>query len=102
VLAGSTLGTLAFWRQRHPRGAEEPPAGPDPAEELRAKLAASKAAAVEAPPAEPPAAEPPPPDTQAGPAAAAEPPEPSLDPDARRRSAHERARTAIEELGSSD
>jgi hypothetical protein len=98
VLAGSTLGTLAFWRRRHPRGAGEPPAGPDPADELRAKLAASKAAAVEAPPSEPA-----PLDVQAGHAAAvAEPPEPALDPDARRRSAHERARTAMEELGSSD
>jgi hypothetical protein len=93
VVVGGTLGAAAIWHRRHRRLQAELSAGPDPAQALRAKLAASKAAAV----AEPPRAE--------GPVKA--PPEslsevPALDPETRRRAVHEETRASIDELGSAD
>ena len=93
VVVGSGLGLSAVWgglwrRRRKAELAEE--TGPDPAEELRARLAESRASA-DAVEAEPPAA--------GEPIASA--PEPSpLDPEARRRSIHERTRASIDQLGS--
>jgi hypothetical protein len=83
------LGLGALWRRRRrPGSPEELPAAtePDPAEELRAKLAASKAASAsdgEARPEEPVAA-----DGNGTP----------IDPEVRRRAVHERARTSIDDL----
>ena len=83
-MAGA-LGLGALWRRRQ---REEAPAsldaGPDPAEELRSRLAESRAAAEEDAPAE---SEPP----------AGQDPE-APDPEARRRDLHERARASIDEL----
>ena len=85
----SLLGAAAFWRRRRKRkAAVEPPAsgsGPDPAEELRARLAESRASedAVPDEPASIAVA-----DAEASP----------LDPDARRKSLHDRARASIDEL----
>jgi hypothetical protein len=82
------LGAAAFWRRRGKTTSGELPAGDsgaDPAEELRAKLAESRVtetAAAEHGPA-PIAA-----DADASP----------LDPEARRKSVHERARASIDEL----
>ena len=79
------LGAAAFWR-RHKRAQELPAAetGPDPAEELRAKLAESRAADEQVP---------------------ADDQKPAVDPDAspldsevRRQSVHDRARASIDEL----
>jgi hypothetical protein len=91
LLLGITglLGAAAFWRRRQRRQLELLPAretGPDPAEELRAKLAESRAPAGEEPAAEASAA--------AAPDADVSP----LDPETRRRSVHERARASIDEL----
>ena len=86
LLAGG-LGLGAFARRRH----REPVAelGPDPALELRAKLAESKAAAgSEAAPQDTELAE-----TEAGDDVAS-----PVDPQTRRRDLHERARGAIDEL----
>ena len=86
VAVGGALGLGALWRRR--RQEQAPPAagaGPDPAEELRARLAESRATetAVDAPAgSEPPAGQ--------------EPEAP--DPETRRRDLHERARTSIDEL----
>jgi hypothetical protein len=77
-LAGILTALLVRWR-RHRGGAAAP--GPDPAEELRRKLADTRA--PEAPPAPP-----------AAPAA----PEPPADTDARRRDVHAEARAAIDEM----
>jgi len=93
VLAGSAAGALAFWRKHQRRGPEELPAGPDPAEELRAKLAASKAAAVGVPPVEEGLGEAPPEPLSEAPA---------LDPETRRRAVHKETRASMEELGSAD
>jgi hypothetical protein len=75
------LGASAFWRRRRrKRGAESPAElGPDPAEELRTKLAASRA-------------------TETEPIAAEDAPGSPLDPEVRRRSVHDRARASIDEL----
>ena len=86
----SLLGAAAFWRTRRKRkAAVEPPAsgsGPEPAEELRAKLAESRAAENAVAPDEPaPVA---PGDAEASP----------LDPEVRRKSVHDRARASIDEL----
>jgi hypothetical protein len=89
LLVGITglLGAAAFWRRRRKRAQELPAAetGPDPAEELRAKLAESRAADEQEPaddrkPAVDPDASP-------------------LDPEVRRQSVHDRARSSIDELG---
>jgi hypothetical protein len=76
------LGFGAFARRRR----KAPPAelGPDPAVELRAKLAESKTAVSEPEPVTP--------------AVPAEVEESPLDPQARRRDVHERARGAIDDL----
>ena len=78
MLTMGGLGLGAFLRRRRRRPLEV--LGPDPAGELRAKLAETKAVVEEEP-------------------APAGPVEPSLDPESRRRSVHERAREAIDELG---
>ena len=80
------LGAAAFWRRRRKRAHELPAAetGPDPADELRAKLAESRAADEE--PAE---------DRKT----AADPDASPLGPEARRQSVHDRARASIDELG---
>jgi len=82
------LGAAAFWRRRSRRkaAAELGPADstPDPAEELRAKLAESRASVPE----------PELPDEPIG----AEPEASPLDPQTRRRNVHEQARSAIDEL----
>jgi hypothetical protein len=83
------LGLGALWRRRRARRGkpEELPVstGPDPAEELRAKLAESKAvpADEEAAPEEP---------------VAAEGNGTTIDPEVRRRAVHERARSSIDDL----
>ena len=88
LLVGITglLGAAAFWRRRRHRQAGELPAGPDPAEELRARLAESRVsdgAVTLDEPARVEVAE-----TEASP----------LDPEARRKSLHDRARASIDEL----
>jgi hypothetical protein len=87
VAIAGALGLGALWRrrQRAERWESLPAgeAGPDPADELRAKLAETRAADV----SESAAAE-----TPAGPEAE----EP--DPETRRRALHERARSSIDEL----
>ena len=92
MVVGGTLGAAAIWHTRHRRVQAELPAGPDPAQALRAKLAASKAAAVEEPP---------------GAGRLVEAPEPlrevpALDPETRRRAVHEETRASMDELGSTD
>jgi hypothetical protein len=106
ILGAVVLG--AWWQRRRRRDdtatAEAPPeqtvqeappgesvgadAGPDPAEELRAKLAETRAAEDEQP--EPPTATAgePTPDPEGSP----------LDPESRRRDVHLRARASIDEL----
>ena len=79
------LGALAFWRRR--RKSAEPPAvdaGPDPAEELRARLAENRASGDAVEDEEPVTGA----DAEASP----------LDPETRRRSVHDRARASIDEL----
>jgi hypothetical protein len=90
LLVGITglLGAAAFWRRRrHKQAGELSGFGEaDPAEELRATLAASRAsggAVVTDDPAAAPVAD-----------AGASP----LDPEARRKSLHDRARASIDEL----
>jgi hypothetical protein len=86
VGAAGLLGAAAFWRRRQRRKGHELPAaetGPDPAEELRAKLAETRATDEPAEENEPVADDP-----GAGP----------LDPETRRRSVHERARSSIDDL----
>jgi hypothetical protein len=78
LLGAGGLGVRAFWRRLR-RRSELPALGPDPAAELRAKLAESKEVIVATP--EPPEA-----------AATA------LDPSARRGAIHDRARGAMDEL----
>ena len=83
------LGAAAFWRRRRRRKPTELPAaetGPDPAEELRVKLAESRSVGDEIAPDE------------ELPVAASDAEESPLDPEARRRSVHERARASIDEL----
>jgi hypothetical protein len=76
------FGAAAFWRRRRKKqAAAELSTGPDPAEELRAKLAESRVADNET----------------SEPVAASEPDSP-LDPEARRKSLHERTRASIDEL----
>jgi hypothetical protein len=77
------LGLMAWWRRRR-QADETPPSdlGPDPAEELRARLAESRAAPTEE---DVPVA----PDPERSP----------LDPESRRRDVHERARASMDELG---
>jgi hypothetical protein len=87
VVVGGALGAAAIWQRRHRRAQPALPAGPDPADELRAKLAASKAAAVEEPPREPVER-------------IAEVEESPLDPETRRRAVHEQTRASMDDLGS--
>ena len=103
LVVGSGLGLAAAWRRWHhrrrPGGELSAHTGAHPAEELRAKLAASRATAVAEPPAaaepvEPQRAEPQP----AGEDVAAERDAAPLDPQSRRRSVHEGARASIDEL----
>jgi hypothetical protein len=86
VAVTGALGLGGLWRRGQPE--EPPPAagdGPDPAEELRARLAESRAADAAG-------------DAPAGsePSAGQEPEAP--DPETRRRDLHERARASIDEL----
>jgi hypothetical protein len=84
-IAGA-LGAAAFWRRRRQKKAHELPAagtGPDPAVELRAKLAESRATDDPAEEHDRISADP-----DAGP----------LDPETRRRTVHERARSSIDDL----
>ncbi len=89
-MVGGTLGAAAIWQRRHRRVQLALPAGPDPAEELRAKLAASKAAALEEPAREP--VEPI--------ERIAQPEESPLDPETRRRAVHEQTRASMDQLTS--
>ena len=80
---GFAMGLAWLFRRRRPAAA--PVAAPDPAEELKQKLAASRTPVDETPfAAEPPAA----------------PPEPALDE--RRRDVHDRARASIERMRGTD
>ena len=85
VGVAGVLGALAFWRRRR-KPAELPAAatGPDPADELRAKLAENRASDDAVADPEPTAAA----DAEASP----------LDPQTRRQSVHERARASMDEL----
>jgi hypothetical protein len=95
VVVGATLGAAAIWHRRHRRAQAELPAGSDPAEALRVKLAASKAAAVEEPPGEERLGE--------APAPPESPSEVStLDPETRRRAVHTQTRASMDQLGSAD
>ena len=80
---GFAMGFAWLFRRRRPRTA--PAAAPDPAEELKQKLAEARDPAAETPFA----TEPPPP-----------PPEPALDE--RRREVHERARESIDRMRGTD
>jgi hypothetical protein len=87
LLVGITglLGAAAFWRGRRRHEADEIPAadGPDPAEELRAKLAENRAAGAEDEPAS---------------IAVEDAPASPLDPESRRKNVHDRTRASIDEL----
>jgi hypothetical protein len=74
------FGLMAWWRKR--RHIDETPSvdlGPDPADELRAKLAESREADDDEPPAPEPERSP-------------------LDPQSRRKDIHERARASMDDL----
>ena len=81
------LGAAAFWRRRRRKRDGEAvklghgDLGPDPAEELRTKLAANRAT-----------------ETETEPIAAEEALGSPLDPEVRRKSVHDRARASIDEL----
>ena len=84
VAVAGALGLGAWWRKRRQHNTELEPAfdlGPDPAEELRAKLAESRVVDGEPEPA-------------------AEPEESSDNPQARREDVHAKARASIDELKS--
>jgi hypothetical protein len=88
LAATGVLGGLAFWRRRRRTsviGTQSLDAGPDPADELRAKLVESRVVADAGPEADEPIA--------------ADPDASPLDPEVRRRSVHERTRASIDELG---
>ena len=87
MVVGGALGAAAIWHRRHRRVQAALPPGPDPADELRAKLAASKAAAVEEPPREPVER-------------IAEVEDSTLDPETRRRAVHEQTRASMDQLTS--
>jgi hypothetical protein len=110
---GGALGLAWLWRFLTREHATEQPPGPDPAEELRAKLAQAREAAddrdefdaaegqpvdeVERPPQ---AAEPEPETTEtAETAETATEEQPSLSLDERRRAIHEKAQQALGEMG---
>jgi hypothetical protein len=84
------LGAAAFWRRRQQKQTAELPAadGPDPAEELRAKLAETRATGSGGEP------EPTNPEDLPVPGAPVSP----LDPEVRRKNVHDRARASIDEL----
>ena len=93
---GGSLGLSALLRRRtRNRQSYAADSGPDPAEELRAKLAQSRATATVETPSVPV------PQEAAEPVAVPEEVSP-LDPEVRRRSVHDRARASMEELGSDD
>jgi len=77
------LGAAAFWRQRRRTPGAETPAelGPDPAAELRTKLAESRTT-----------------ETEPQPVAGEDALDSPLDPESRRQSVHDRARASIDEL----
>ena len=77
------VGGAAVYRAFRRQPQAVPVAEPDPAEELKAKLAEGRAGGDDETPAQAEAA-------------------PDSDVDARRRSVHERARAAIDEMHSSD
>jgi hypothetical protein len=83
LLVGITglLGAAAFWRRRQRKKTAELPSGPDPAQELRAKLAQSRE-----------------PEAEPEPIAVEDAPASPLDPESRRKSVHDRARASIDEL----
>jgi hypothetical protein len=85
LLVGITglLGAAAFWRRHQRKKTAELPAatGPDPADELRAKLAQSRTA-----------------ETETETIAVEDAPASPLDPESRRKSVHDRARASIDEL----
>ena len=83
------LGLGALWRRRRHGKPEALPAAaePDPAEELRAKLAATKTSEPEAV-TDSGAEEPIAPESNGSP----------MDPEVRRRSVHERARASMDDL----
>jgi hypothetical protein len=85
VVAG--LGLMAWWQRRR-RQSDAPAAhpddpGPDPAVELREKLAENRASAD---------------DDEEEPAAGLPPERSPLDPESRRQDVHDRARAAIDDL----
>ena len=80
------LGLGAWWRRRRQHGVDPEPAvdlGPDPAEELRAKLAENRAL-----------------DEELEPEADTAPDEPAASPQARREDVHAKARASIDDLKS--
>ena len=80
------LGAAAFWRGRRKNAAlPATDTGPDPAEELRVKLAEGRATDE-------------PVDDGAEPLAVADAEASPLDPETRRKSVHDRARASIDEL----
>jgi hypothetical protein len=93
MLIAGALGLGAFWRRGRRRSALAL-SEPDPAAELRERLAQAKVA--DDPPAELALADGEPEPTRA--ASTEAPDAPALDPVTRRRSIHERARDSIDEL----
>jgi hypothetical protein len=78
------LGLMAWWRRRRVTDeSQQLDLGPDPADELRAKLAESRSAD----------------DEEADEPATSEPELSPVDPESRRRDVHDRARASMDELG---
>ncbi len=97
LVVGGAVGAAAIWHKRHRRVQPALPAGSDPAQALRAKLAARKAAGLEEPPGE----------ERPGEERISESPESlsdvsPLDPETRRRALHKQTRASMDQLGSAD